>query len=270
MIFEGEVQTPVNLITTLPFNFDNSIIVANSISRVENGKTNILLANVDDYDIIIKKGQQIAGCEPVIKADGLLEECLNSEEDDFSSVIDIDITLNESQVEGLMKVIYTNKQAFSFKNKIGFTKTAEHRIELINNTEKPFIGKLRRHPQAHIEEAEKQVRSMLNEGIVEESNSPYCSEFVLVKKKDGSYRMCIDFRWLNKITKKDAYTLPDIEDCLYQIAGNRYFSQIDFASGYWQVPMETGSKQYMAFRVNNELYQFVRLPFGLTNAPSTF
>lgn len=111
---------------------------------------------------------------------------------------------------------------------------------------------------------------MLKDKIVQPSQSPLCSEFVMVKKKTGEWRLCVDFRKLNNVTRKDSYPLPNLDECLENLAGSKYFSQIDFASGYWQIPVEKKSRELTAFRVGGELYEFNRLPFGLTNAPATF
>lgn len=111
---------------------------------------------------------------------------------------------------------------------------------------------------------------MLENGIIEESSSPWASAYVLAKKKNCEFRVCIDFRKLNEKTKKNAYPLPDVDDCIETLAGKRFFSQIDFSSGFWQIPLETKSKEYTAFRTEDGHYQFRRMPFGLCNAPASF
>lgn len=92
----------------------------------------------------------------------------------------------------------------------------------------------------------------------------------MAKKKNGQFRLCIDFRRLNSLTKKLVHPLPNIEDCLETLSGKKFFSQIDFASGFWQIPMEPSSKELTAFRTEDGLFHFRRMPFGLTNAPATF
>ena len=90
-----------------------------------------------------------------------------------------------------------------------------------------------------------------------------------VQKKDGSTRFCADFRKLNDHTKKLAYPLPNVEECLDTLADKCYFSQIDFASGFWQISMDEKSKELTAFRTEGGLWQFKRMQFGLTNAPAS-
>lgn len=152
---------------------------------------------------------------------------------------------------------------------IGFTNAAEHRIELLPDSQ-PIVEPLRRRAQVEIDETRRQVGDLLKQGIIEESSSPWASAYVLVKKKNGEYRLCIDFRRLNAVTKKLVYPLPNIEECLDTLSGKRYFTQLDFRSGFWQIKMEKQSKELTAFRTEDGLFQFKRMPFGLTNAPATF
>ena len=112
---------------------------------------------------------------------------------------------------------------------------------------------------------------MLIDGIIEPSNSPYCSPVVIVTRKNGKPRFCVDYRRLNAITIDTSQELPHIQDTLKDLGNARVFSTIDLRNGYWQVRMEEQSKKYTAFTLpQGGTYQFKVMPFGLKNAPSTF
>jgi len=117
---------------------------------------------------------------------------------------------------------------------------------------------------------EDEITKMLEQGIIRESDSPWCSPVVLVKKKDGSTRFCIDYRQINNATRKNAYPLPRIDDNLEMLKGNSWFCTLDLASGYWQIKMSDEDRPKTAFASHLGLYEFNRMPFGLTNAPATF
>ncbi|KZR99520.1 Uncharacterized protein APZ42_004580 [Daphnia magna] len=115
------------------------------------------------------------------------------------------------------------------------------------------------------------VEEMLEDGIIEEFYSPWSSPVVLVRKaKSGEYRICVDFRRLNAVTKRDVYPLPRIDDVLDRLAIAQFFSCLDLASGYWQVLVAVEDREKTAFVTPNGLYQFSCLPLGLNCAPATF
>ena len=119
-------------------------------------------------------------------------------------------------------------------------------------------------------EIKKQVQELLKKGFIRPSTSPCRSPIVLVRKKDGSWRMCIDYRALNKITIKNFYRLHRIDDLLDQLKETVYFSKLDLHSGYHQVRVVEQDGWKSTFKTKQELYEWLVMPFGLTNAPATF
>ena len=111
---------------------------------------------------------------------------------------------------------------------------------------------------------------MLERDVIEPSSSPCASGIVLVRKKDGTTRFCVDYRKLNDATIKDAYPLPRIDETLDHLSGACWFSTLDMSSGYWQVDVEEKDRPKTAFITKRGLYQFKVMPFGLCNAPATF
>ena len=122
-----------------------------------------------------------------------------------------------------------------------------------------------------IEEVREHIAEMLEADAIRPSQSPFSSNVVLVRKKDGSLRFCIDFRKLNLRTVKDAQAIPRIEDSLNLLVGSKYFTKLDLKAGYWQVELREEDKAKTAFQVGNiGFYECNRMPFGLCNAPATF
>ena len=115
-----------------------------------------------------------------------------------------------------------------------------------------------------------QLQKMQDQGVIQPSSSPWASPVVLVRKKDGTMRFCIDYRQLNKVTKPDVFPLPRIVNLLDQLGEAQFFSILDLAAGYWQVQMHPDSRVKTAFTTNLGLFEFRVMPFGLRNAPAVF
>jgi len=151
---------------------------------------------------------------------------------------------------------------------LGHTDVVTHEINLTDNT--PIKQRFYRHSRMANDFIRTETQRMQALGIAVPSDSPWASPVVVVTKKGGSLRFCVDYRKLNNVTVKDAYPLPRIDDLLDSFDGAKYFSSLDLQSGYWQVAMDPKDQAKTAFITRDGLFEFTVMPFGLTNAPSTF
>lgn len=153
------------------------------------------------------------------------------------------------------------------------TSSIEH--EIITSVPKPVSSKIYRLPKVHENEVQRQITKMLNQGIIQHSVSPYNSPLWIVpKKQDASnekkWRVVVDYRKLNEITVGDSYPIPNIEDILDQLGHSKYFTTLDLASGFHQIPMKPEHSYKTAFSTSQGHFEFSRMPYGLKNAPSTY
>ena len=179
------------------------------------------------------------------------------------------LPLKESERKQLEALIITHANLFVFQaGEVGRTDRVQHRIKTGDSP--PIRQHPRRLPHGLRGVVKDQVQEMLERDIIRPSASPWSSPIVLVKRRDGRFRFCVDYRKLNAVTTKDSYPLPRIDEALDSLSGAKYFSTLDLASGYWQVEVTPEDRPKTAFTSMHGLYEFDVMPFGLTNAPSTF
>ena len=134
----------------------------------------------------------------------------------------------------------------------------------------PIKQRMRRTPACFAGEEEARLKKMIDSGVIQESVSKWASSPVLIRKRDGTVRWCIDYRGLNKVTVKDVFPLPLVDDCLDTIAGNVWFSKLDANSAYWQINIKPEDRHKTAFHTRYGLYEHVKMGFGLCSAPATY
>ena len=174
--------------------------------------------------------------------------------------------LTSVQREELNQVL---KQYQDIMTKIpGHTNLTQHRIETTDHA--PIRLPPYRLPQAYRETVRQELEEMQQQGVIEPATSEWAAPIVIVRKKDGSIRLCVDYRRLNTITRSDAYPMPRIDDLIDQIGQAQYLSTLDLTKGYWQVPVAEEDQAKTAFTTPFGLFTFRRMPFGLQGAPATF
>ena len=252
-------------------------------------RIHVVIRNQTAADLHILKRSPIAVAEAVDLEEPLKAEDVNLPEDEFPQTKETPLT-PEQRRDKLLETIdlsgleaWDNSQRADARSllreyhdifsldpgEIGKTDLTEHKIHLTD--EVPFKERFRKIPQPLVEEVRTCLRDMLEKGVIRPSKSAWSNAVVLVRKKDGGLRFCVDFRRLNVRTKRDSYPLPRIVEVLDCLTGAAHFSSADLTSGFWQIGMEESSIPYTAFTVGNlGFFECLRMPFGLCNAPATF
>ena len=183
---------------------------------------------------------------------------------------DVDIgPLTTDRRERLLEMIKKNADCFSWNGNLGRCKLIQHRIEL--TSDEPVRRPAYRAAQQEKKIIEEEVREMLQKGVIEPSVSEYAAGVVLVPKKDGTMRFCVDYRGINEVTKPDHYPMPLTKaDILDTMGDATIFTTLDCQQGYWQVEVAPEDRPKTAFRCHLGLYQFTRTPFGMRNSGATY
>ena len=250
-------------------------MIGRSINSVTKGQTIIACANVSAEPIVLHPKQKLGMFHPIETSKDILGVQASDGNPSLcqapmSQLFDLSLTdlttQQKEQVYALLKrhagVVGTSELD------LGLTETIRHQI-IIENTG-PIKQRYRRFPDPLRRDIQVEIDKLLERGIIEPSHSAWSSPLVPVRKKNGSLRLCVDYRLVNKFTRKDSYPLPHINDAISKFKDMKYFSSLDLLSGYHQVAMEEDSKEVTAFSNGEDIYQYTRLPFGVTNGPATF
>ena len=291
VLFRGRPTNDDNLLWgTKPAMITKGLHVARTLTPVDKFvNLPVRAINVQNQPFLIKSGTVISDLEPV----AVVESCSASDalhfgEDETKSktcefrsasedipkfvrdlIDNVDDATPKSTVVSLKELLLRYRNTFSESEyDLGLTDVVEHRI--YTGSSEPVRQQLRRYPPAHVEVIKQHVDSMLEQGIIEPASSAWASNVVLVRKKDGTYRCCIDYRQLNSVTTRDAYPLPRIDSCLDAMAEARWFSTYDLRSSYHQVPVAEEDMDKTTFICPRGMYRYRTMPFGLCNAGATF
>ncbi|GBL63530.1 Transposon Ty3-I Gag-Pol polyprotein [Araneus ventricosus] len=234
------------------------VLVAATLVDLEMEAIPVRVLNLNNKPKILDKGDVIATCEPVVDNVARPQEFSGAQH--LPSTLENFQILNEEQRTAVRKLLNAFQNLFSTCDAdVGRCNMTQHRI---NTGDHPPIKQYpRRLPLARKEEADHLVKEMVDNGIIEESSGPWASPIVLVKKKDGSTRFCVDYRKLNEITKKYSYPLPRIDDTLDALNRNQWFTTLDLKSGYWQIEIRPEDREKTAFTTGQGLWQFKEVTY---------
>ena len=261
--------------------FDLPILVAGAlVTSLPGGQVPILIINPLPTEAVIHKGTNVATAIPFdemmvapvredsnVPAEFEVSSCKRGLLHDMADRSAGDLTSEEKNRLYELLVEFADVFAES-SDDMGRTGVVKHSID--TGTSHPIRQQCRRVPPFRREQAKKMIDDMLQKDIIQPSSSPWASPIILVPKKDGSLRFCIDYRKLNSVTRKDAYPLPRVDDTLEALSGSKWFSTLDLLCGYWQVEVEEKDRHKTAFCTREGLFELKVMPFGLCNAPAVF
>ena len=281
MIIDGDVSIPghchvsTGLLEPVRKNYSTERpMVARTLVEGSN-KVPVRVMNLSTEMQVLHPGTHIANFNKVasvenVKQDAVHNACSTTVPDHLVDLYNRTVEgMSEQQANEVANLLTKYASTFSENDSdLGRTGIISHKIP--TNNSRPIKQPLRRVPVHMREEVDNHVDEMLSKGIIRPSKSPWSSGIVMVTKKDGTKRFCVDYRRVNDVTVKDAYPLPRIDQSLDQLSGSQWFSCLDLNSGYWQIEVDEADKEKTAFSTRQGLYEFNFMPFGLCNAPATF
>ena len=268
---EGGLVEP-SIDTTLP----DGLAVGRTLVKPGEEEVTVVVANLSRQERKVRIGDTVGACEEVERSprtsedDGAIHSMSTGVPEHLQDLLERSVVmLDREHTTRVAKLLREHADVFSNGDlDLGRTDLVKHRIDTGNSH--PIKQPARRIAPARRQEMEATVGELISQGVVERSNSPWSSAVVLVKKKDGTTRCCVDYRALNDVTVKDSYPLPRVDDTLDALVGAQWFSTLDLKSGYHQVEMAEEDKEKTAFTFGQGLWQFRVMSFGLCNAPATF
>ena len=289
MIITTPANTSVNICTVLKTrNVDEKqpILVSLNNKYVDYGPPEVLsqvhanhevfftMYNYSSASLFIPQGTHIAHAEPVslpspsvVSPIVNVHENVNSNNNTFEKLV-MSNTPN-TLVSGVLDIVRLYRNQFVVNDEpTGYTDYLPFTIDTGNA--RPIAQRPYRLPVAYEKEVNSQLESMQRDNIISLSKSPWASPMVVVKKKDSTLRLCVDYRRLNSVTEGDSFPLPSIEELLLKVCNSKYFSTLDLKSGYHQVSVAPDDRPKTAFSIGDRLYEFNTLPYGLKNAPAHF
>jgi hypothetical protein len=237
----------------------------------KNGIIQVNISNLTSNTVTVSPKSILCELQPVSVDESVYEKFEQQEKDaKIFEEVHIESNLTKEQDTQIRELLLKHQEIFAKNdNDIGHCDRVKHRIDLIDDT--PFKQPHRRIPPAMVDEVREHLENLLSSGIIRKSKSPFASNIVLVRKKNGKLRMCVDYRMLNKKSVKDSYALPRVEEVFDVLKGSTLFSTIDQKSGYFQVDIEETHKERTAFTAGAlGFYEYNRMPFGLSNSPATY
>src|SRR6266516_3276162 len=275
MIFDQVKNQQMNNgdLVTRPGVMDNGLFVARVVVPRHCTNIPIRVLNVTEKDIVLKKGAVLSDLETVqvVQTSDTRSPAVTVEDDSWKEEL---MGRVSREVKGetrreLQQILEDYADCFTKSEfDLGRTTLVTHRLDTGNS--RPIRQTLRRQPLQVVGEIDRQVGELGGQQVIEPAASPWASNIVVVAKKDGSLRMCVDYRALNNVTRKDSYPLPQISACLDAMKDATFFSTFDLRSGYYQIAMDEEDRDKTAFLTRSGTYRFTAMPFGLTNAPATF
>ncbi|UYV77349.1 hypothetical protein LAZ67_15000598, partial [Cordylochernes scorpioides] len=242
----------------------NGLRLARSLLTVTDKKTHIWITNPYPRPLKIMKDETLAYGSLPAGVNFIENKEKQNENDEIQFQINKNLSFKEQERLKQILAKYTDL----FSSRLGRTNLEKKKIH--TEDAKPIKHKPYRVSAKERTIIKDQIDEMLEEGIIRQSSSPWSFPVILVKKRDGKYRFCVDYRKLNEVTVKDVYQIPRIDDVMDTLQGSKYFSAIYLKSGYWQVKIVERDKEKTAFTTAHGLYEFNVMPFGLCNAPATF